>query len=199
MASHGDAVWDEWMRITRFLQGARLAFARESNLWMSLEISGPVKIAVFGPESRKYEVDLVDHLEAVQDDETLYASVLLHSYALAESAAADHLTVDARDFGGIEDWGGRLLSAEGMSWADLDLGLAGAVKVAVVRNAFAHGTRQIDTVGESRLVAAGVTDMPAGTIVSLDYDSLEGYRACLRHLLNLGGIRRASRTPSRRD
>lgn len=197
MTSYGDAVWDEWMRITRFLQGARLAFARESNLWTSLEISGPVKIAVFGSENRKYEVDLVDHLEAVQDDETLYASVLLHSYALAESAAADHLSIDARDFAGIEDWGRRLLDAEAKSWADLGVGLAGAVKVAVVRNAFAHGTREIDIVGESRLVAAGVEDMSAGTIVSLDYDSLEGHRACLRHLLNLGGIRRADRTASR--
>jgi hypothetical protein len=84
MASDGDAVWDEWLRITRFLQGARLAFARENNLWTSLEISGPVKLAVSMPKGH-YQVKLDDHLAAVQDDETLFASVLIHSYALAES------------------------------------------------------------------------------------------------------------------
>ena len=49
----------------------------------------------------------------MKDDETLFASVLIHSYALAESAAADHLSADARDFAGIEDWGERLLKVEG--------------------------------------------------------------------------------------
>jgi hypothetical protein len=193
VTSGGDAVWDEWQRITRFLQGARLAFARENNLWTSLEISGPVKLVATQPKGR-YEVDLVDHLDAVRDDETLFASVLIHSYALAESAAGDHLSVDARHFHGIEDWGYRLLDGEGKSWADLRAGRGGAVEVAVVRNAFAHGSRTIDDFAEKRLAAAGVSNLPAGTAVSLSYDSLQTYRECLRHLLNLGGIRRTTTT-----
>ena len=96
--------------------------------------------------------------------------------------------MDARDFHGIEDWGHRLLDAERKSWSDLGGGLGGAVEVAVVRNAFAHGTQVIDTAAEDRLAAAGVTTLSAGTIVSLDYDRLQTYRDCLRHLLNLGGI-----------
>jgi hypothetical protein len=35
----------------------------------------------------------------------LLASVLIHSYALAETAAAERLGGDARDFGGIEGLG----------------------------------------------------------------------------------------------
>ena len=50
---------------------------------------------------------------AVQDEDTLYASVLLHSYALVETAVADRLGADARDFGGIEDWGARLAASVG--------------------------------------------------------------------------------------
>jgi hypothetical protein len=102
--------------------------------------------------------------------------------------------VDARDFHGIEDWGYRLLGAESKSWSDLEAGLSGAVEVAVVRNAFAHGTQVIDTAAEDRLAAAGVTTLSAGTIVSLDYDRLQTYRERLRRLLNLGGIRRATQT-----
>jgi len=37
--SSGDALFDEWGRITRFLESARLPFARERNLWTSLEIA----------------------------------------------------------------------------------------------------------------------------------------------------------------
>jgi hypothetical protein len=39
----------------------------------------------------------------VRDEEMLLASVLIHSYALAETAAVERLGGDARDFGGIED------------------------------------------------------------------------------------------------
>ena len=44
----------------------------------------------------KYRVDLEEHLDALRDQQTLYASVLIQSYALAESAAAEHLSVDSR-------------------------------------------------------------------------------------------------------
>jgi hypothetical protein len=56
---------------------------------------------------------LTQHLAAVRDEETLLASVLMRSYAFAETAAAERLCCDARDFGGIEDWGTRLLATTG--------------------------------------------------------------------------------------
>jgi len=192
-AVDAEAVWDEWLRITRFLEAARLAFAREAELWTSLETVEPVTLDVTTSKGR-YRVDVADHLTAVQDDETLLASVLIHTYALAESAAVDHLSIGARDLGGIEDWGDRLLASENRSWRDLQDGLAGAVEVAVVRNAFAHGQRTIDASGERRLRAAGVSSWSAGDSVSLTYDQLQVYRRCLRHMLGLAGIRRATRT-----
>jgi hypothetical protein len=66
--------------------------------------------------------------------------------------------VDARDLRGIEDWGGRLLGRTNQSWDSVHHGLAGAVEVAVVRNAYAHGTRQIDVAAETRLRKARVVD-----------------------------------------
>lgn len=188
-ARSAGSVWDEWGRITRFLEGARLAFAREVDLWSSLQIDHSVELSVSTGQGT-YRVDVRDHLQAVQDDQTLFASVLIHSYALAESAAADRLSVDSRTFRGIEDWGERLLQAEGHHWSDVTDGLAGAVEVAVVRNAFAHGNRRVDTRDEQRLRAAGLTTVTSGDQVPLDYGRLRIHRARLRSLLNSGGIRR---------
>jgi hypothetical protein len=145
-------VWIEWGRLTRFLESARLAFAREHNLWTSLELrsADAVKLSA-ASDHGTYKVSLKEHLDAVRDEETLLGSVLIHSYALAESAAAERLCGVAHDFGGIEDWGTRLLATTESTWDSLDDGLAGAVEVAVFRNAYAHGTRRIDTYAANRL------------------------------------------------
>ena len=182
-------LWDEWGRITRFLEGARLAFARESDLWTSLQLKPPVKRSVSTGQGA-YEVELGDHLEAVGDEETLFASVLIHSYAVAEAAAADKLAVDSRTFDGIEDWGDRLLQAEGRSWSRVKDGLAGAVEVAVARNVLAHGRRRLDAAAARRLNNAGRQSRRAGAIVRLDYPTLHTYRARLRSLLQQGGLKR---------
>ena len=92
----------------------------------------------------RYKVTLQEHIDAIDDAETLHASVLLHSYALAEAAAANRLAMNSRTFGGIEEWGARLLRANGRDWINVSGGLAGAVEIAVTRNAFAHGSRTLD-------------------------------------------------------
>ena len=189
-SSDGDAVWDEWGRITRFLEGARLAFARETATWASLQIATPVRLAVDTPGGT-YTVDLEGHLEAVGDDETLFASVLIHSYAVAASAAAKCLGAKPRNMGGIEEWGTRLLEDEGHTWEDVCDGLSGAVEVAVVRNAFAHATRRIDARDAERLQAAGSARFKVGDDVTLNYKTLKLYRKRLRELLGMGGINRA--------
>jgi hypothetical protein len=73
-------VWREWRRLTRFLESARLAFARESDLWTSLELrsADEVKLSAATPHGI-YKVGLQQHLEAVRDEEMLLASVLIHS------------------------------------------------------------------------------------------------------------------------
>jgi hypothetical protein len=184
-------VWHEWRRLTRFLESARLAFARESSLWASLELrsADEVKLSAAAPHGT-YKVGLQQHLEAVRDEEMLFASVLIHSYALAETAAAERLGGAARDFGGIEDWGTRLLATTRLTWNGLKEGLAGAVEVAVVRNAYAHGRRRIDESAAQRLRAVGMTSPARGDVVVLDYPTVKVFRGRLRALMDLGGIGR---------
>jgi hypothetical protein len=183
--------FDEWGRITRFLESARLAFARERNLWAALELHAPADVRISTPAHQgRYKVKLEKHLAAVSDEETLYASVLLHSYALAEAAASDKLGREVRTLGGIEDWGSRLLAGNGADWADVKAGKAGAVELAVVRNAFAHGSRSIGANAEQRLRAVGVTNRNAGSAVSLTYSDVREFRSRLLSLLRFGGIRR---------
>lgn len=96
--------WDAWADLTRFLEGARIAFARERTLWESLELADRDQARVRVPVGKGwYTASLDQHTRAVSDEETLYASVLIHSYALAESAAADALS-QPRVSGGIEGW-----------------------------------------------------------------------------------------------
>ncbi len=189
-------VWVEWGRITRFLESARLAFARERNLWASLEIESAEDVKIYAPTGQGgYRVALGQHLAAIQDEDTLYASVLLHSYALVETAASDRLSADVRDFGGIEDWGARLLATNGATWDSVKEGVAGAVEVGVVRNAYAHGTRRIDQSAENRLRAVGMDQPSAGDPVTMDYAVLKNSRARLRSLLHAGGFSRARPSP----
>lgn len=95
-------VWDQWGRITRFLESARLAFARERNLWTSLELEAVDDVKLSAPTGQgSYRVALAQHLRAVEDEDTLLGAVLIHSYAIAEAAASDRLSVPARDLGGM--------------------------------------------------------------------------------------------------
>jgi hypothetical protein len=172
-------------------ESARLAFAREHNLWTSLELRSAKAVKVSAAADHgTYKVSLKNHLDAVREEETLLASVLIHSYALAENAAAERLGRDARDFGGIEDWGMRLLATTGSTWDSLEEGLAGAVEVAVFRNAYAHGSRRIDASAANRLQDVGITTPARRDLVPLDYPTVKRLRGRLRELMNLGGVGR---------
>lgn len=179
----------EWGEVTRFLNSARLAFARERALWISLEIADPGDTEIRAPTGQgTYQVSLDAHVNAVSAEETLFASVLMHTYAIAEAAAADQLGRSSRTFGGIEDWGGKLLRKVSRDWNDIFGGKAGAVEVAVVRNTYAHGVRAIDASGARRIRDAGGS-AAGGDPVSLTYTSLRIYRDRLRSLLRVSEIR----------
>ena len=180
-----NAPYEEWGRLTRFLESARLAFAHERDLWMSIGVGASTRIA---PSGGHYRVTVAKHLEAIGDEEMLHASVLVHSYALAESAAADRLAMDLRTLRGIEDWGARLLASNKRDWSAVNGGLAGAVEVAVVRNAFVHGSRGIDEPANTRLLKAGARTRVVGSKVALTYEELREYRSRLLSLLNTAGI-----------
>ena len=83
-----------------------------------------------------------------------------------------------------------MLASAGRDWSEVKGGLAGAVEVAVVRNAFAHGSRAIDAAAETRLFDAGAKTPSAGSRVTLTYGDLREFRARLLSLLNTSGIRR---------
>lgn len=179
-------VWREWGRLTRFLESTRIAFARERGYLTSLAPRSQAKAPRL--TAGNYSIGLDAHLAAIGDEEILFASVLVHSYALAEWAAAMRLAARAQTFEGIEDWGGRLLAANGRSWHDVEGGRPGAVEVAVIRNGFAHGDRTFDEKEIVRLRAAGANGWKSGDRVVLTYAMLRRYRKRLCSLLNEGGI-----------
>jgi hypothetical protein len=72
-------------RLTRFLESARLAFARERNLWASLGIDEQVHISA--PDGG-YNVAVHKHIDAVDAGEKLHGSVPVQSHALAERVRA---------------------------------------------------------------------------------------------------------------
>jgi len=135
------------------LESARLAFARERDLWTAIELDRREDVRLKASAGKtNYMVSLDQHLLAIQDEGRLITSVLIHSYALAESAALDHLQLGSRSVAGVEDWGTRLLSANSQDWSQVLGGFPGAVEVAVARNAFAHGNKRIDVSTERRFV-----------------------------------------------
>ncbi len=183
--------WDQWRLLTRFTESGRMAFAREAELWGRLELAHKDDAKIHAPAGQGlYEVSLQDHLLAVEDLSPLLSSVLIHSYALAESAAADHLGIAASDFGGIEDWGSQLLDRNQRTWQQVLDGKPGAVEVAVCRNAYAHGDLEIGHKAAKRLLIAGSVRWAQGDGVEITYDELRLYRDRLRSLLRLGGVRR---------
>lgn len=185
-------VWNEWGRLTRFLESARVAFGREDNLWGALELAdaASAKVRVLNGDA-KYQVSLAQHREAVSDSWLLHASVLVCYYALAEAAAGDKLGVDdVACLGGIEVWGQRLLDAVKADWNQVKAGKAGAVEVAVVRNTIAHGERSYSQSALNRLHSAGgVSTANVNDPVVLDYATLHEYRSRLKSLLRVAQVR----------
>jgi hypothetical protein len=183
------ALWDEWGRVTRYLNGARIAFAREADLWDSLQIQAKKDVVL---EVKRgggtFKAKLDQHLQAMKDEEMLLTSVLIHSYALSEAGAADKLGMDIRQMG-IEEWGKRLLRANDKGWSAVTGGLGGAVEVSVIRNVLAHGRRTIDQRAENRLRAVRMNSRPNGSAITLTFDDVETYRARLRSVLRTAGIR----------
>lgn len=191
-------IWDEWKRITRFLESSRIAFDREELLWASLEVKekkGVSLVTKDGPST--YSVDLQDHLKAIRTHDVLFSLVLSATYALAESYGRLKLGLPDDDdlSGGIEAWGKKLLAATGHDWPQVLDGLAGMVEVSVMRNAYAHGLRTVNQKMVNRFVAHGLyCPWPLGDEISLTYERVEQYRARIKSLLRLGSNKKRALT-----
>jgi hypothetical protein len=60
--------YDEWGPLTRFLESARLTFARERDMWASLGIDDPEHVRISVPADRgRYNVALNKHIDAVDE------------------------------------------------------------------------------------------------------------------------------------
>ncbi len=179
----------DWRELTRFTESGRLAFNREAALWSTLQLADKKAASLQSPAGAgRYSVALDDHISTLQDHTTFHAAVLIHSYALAEFSACVQLGIDSRSAGGVESWGAALLQSNGQNWGKVLDGEAGAVEVAVCRNVFAHGSREIDAQAASRLGAAGSSLWALGDQVGLNYDDLRLFRDRLRSLLRVGGL-----------
>lgn len=185
-------MWDEWGRLTRFLESTRIALAREDMLWRELELknSEDAKLRVVNGK-RNYEVFLSQHRDAVADEWILFASALMYSYALVEAVAEDSLGKPPSKMGGVEVWAEALLQQAGNAWADVKGGKAGIVEVSIVRNIIAHGSKAYSQSDVNRILAAGgAIEWKQGDAAVLTYDVVTDFRARLKSLLRvckLGG------------
>ena len=179
-------MWDNWKKGTRFFRSARIAFEREKKLWDNIELKEPDSSQVYDEEGgSSYSVSVSDHVEVMRDLDLLYTAVLIYSYSIIESEAADQLGEEIADLGGIEDWGERVLSQNGMEWSDVFDGREGIVEVAIVRNMFAHGKSVVDERDYNRLQNVGCSEWSKGDTIDLDFDKIRIYRNRLRSLLRL--------------
>jgi hypothetical protein len=184
-------IWEEWGRLTRFHESARLAFAREERLWNELQLSNADSATVLIQSGdRTYQVSVGQHRSAIADEQLLGASVLLYSYALAEAAVEEVLGSGATEKGGIENWSEDLLKKAGNSWNSVEGGKAGVVETAIVRNAIAHGATSYTQSDVNRILqVGGAPAWKAMDSLRLDYDSILEYRKCLKSLLRCGKVR----------
>jgi hypothetical protein len=193
-------IWGEWKKITRFFESSRIAFRREDLLCSSLEqvAEQPVVIkTVSGPST--YRILLTDHLKAIRDDAILFSIVLTASYGLAESFARIKLGLsdDENLGGGVEAWGHKLLQRTGHGWSDALDGLAGAVEVAAIRNALAHGVKTVNESLINRFVAQGLTcPWSIGSKIVLDYQTVEQYRSRLKSIMRFANNTKRARGPT---
>lgn len=191
MAIASTEIWDEWRRLTRFIECSRIAFQRELNTWSGLEVPNlsDVRISTQNGVSQ-FSVSVSDHLQALRDDDLLWFVVLTYSYSICERHARMKLGIAQTDHisGGIESWGGKVLDNANKTWADVLGGRAGIIEVAVARNFLAHGSRVVDTAVLNRFSSSGETSpWPLGASVTLTYDTVETYRSRLKSLMRLAG------------
>ncbi len=81
-------IWDEWKRLTRFLECSKIAFQRELAIWSGREVPdlGSVRINTQNGASR-FSVTANEHIDTLRDEQLLYFIVLTYSYSLCECYA----------------------------------------------------------------------------------------------------------------
>jgi hypothetical protein len=154
-------MWPQWQRLSRLLFSGQFAFNSELARWEATELDAEhgVRLRDRTMQSR-YRVTLDEHLATLRERSQFFELVVIKAYSLMDahgryvryildSKKLDLLfrmptenelqnIFDIHLAGGIEAWGGKLLSELGRSWRIID-GKAGLIQTSILRNAFAHG------------------------------------------------------------
>ena len=180
-------VWDEWKRLTRFLECSKIAFHRELGIWGSLEVPDLAAIQIATQNGRStFKLNAQEHADTLQDESLLYFIVLTYSYSLCECYARVKLGLGESEQlkSGIEVWGEQVLKTTGNTWGDVFGGRAGLIEVAIARNFISHGSRSIGQSTLNRFQNAKEScPWKVGDIFTLDYDTVEIYRSRLKSFM----------------
>lgn len=154
-------IWPQWQRLSRLLFSGQIAFNSELARWEATEFDTEhgVRLRDRTTQSR-YRVTLDEHLATLRDRSPFFEIVLVKAYSLMDAHGRYvRYILDSNDFallyriptddelqaifdihlnGGVEAWGGKLLTELGRDWRIVD-GKAGLIPTSIMRNAFAHG------------------------------------------------------------
>lgn len=212
MAWHRYSIWDDWKEWTQFLALVDYSLESSATTWRSLPVKDRDQVTLVRTNGgSKFSCPGDRFLPTLESRHTVCTLLILSSYALIEGhveevlihAAASLLAsvslvndfrngvITAKGFcsnGGVETWGTALLSAFGRDWSNVYDGKAGAVEVAAVRNALAHGRKCVTASMINRVTAAGGS-LPwcEGDPIALDMTLTGLYRNRLRSFARVIG------------
>lgn len=212
MAWHRFSIWDDWKEWTQFLALVDYSLESSAAAWRSLPVKNRDQVTLVRTNgASKFSCSGDRFLPTLESRHTVCTLLILSSYALIEGHVEEVLThaaasslatsplvndfrngvITAKGFcsnGGIETWGTTLLSAFGRDWNNVHDGKAGAVEVAVVRNALAHGVKCVSASMVNRVTAVGGS-LPwvVGDRIALDMTLTGLYRNRLRSFARVIG------------
>ncbi|TCO37263.1 hypothetical protein EV148_11074 [Dokdonella fugitiva] len=212
MTWHRYSIWDDWKEWTQFLALVDYSLESSASVWKSLPVKDRDQVTLIRTNGgSKFTCPGDRFLPTLESRHTVCTLLILSSYALIEghveevlSHAADSSLASValvNDFrngivtakglcssGGIEKWGTTLLSAFARDWTNVHGGKAGAVEVATVRNALAHGRKCVTTSMVNRVSAAGgALPWSVGDPITLDMALTSLYRNRLRSFARVVG------------
>ncbi len=212
MAWHRYGIWNDWKEWTQFLALVDYSLESSAAVWRYLPVKDRDQVTLVRTNGgSKFSCPGDRFLPTLESRHTVCTLLILSSYALIEGhveevlkhAAASPLAsvplvndfrsgaITAKGFcsnGGVETWGTILLNAFGRDWSSVHDGKAGAVEVAAVRNALAHGKKCVSASMVNRVTAAGGSlPWSVGDQITLDMNLTGLYRNRLRSFARVIG------------
>jgi hypothetical protein len=193
--------WEEWGAITRIHGSAMIAFDHSKQVLMNTA-SAETEL-VHSESGSSFKALLVDHLARIANGEDLHKMALLRYYGAFETFTrfADYI-ISSGDFalvrrplvvdeieaieslqlkGGVEAWTDMIIKQLRQNWSDVYGGMAGLVEVSLMRNAIAHGVRQMNqNMLDSAIARRTTLPFQTGQAITISFELLNEYRGRLR-------------------